>query len=306
MLKKLKGMLEMEKEKTKMENLLQRDIDYSFVITVPEGETIEPMYDELSFDYKIKKLDFTPACDMASSATYNPFCYIKNEWDVRKLAACIMKNTVDKKTAGDSFLDESSQILFESIVFYLIYKLPEEQRTFSTVIRLLKEMNPKDGKFLLELDRLFSEFAKNNSGHMAISAWANFRQLEPLMIKETIISLIDRLNIFDLPEVKRLTSTNTLEFETVGTETTALFVCTGDSDSSMKLLTAILYTQMFNVLFKMADNDYTEQGKKLPVHVRFLLGELENIGEIPELKELLLTARSREISAVIKSKQCFC
>lgn len=284
-------------------NIMQANTSY--IITDPKGEILRDTGGMLEkFGYKIKVFNIK---DMTHSCNYNPMAYIDYykrgssfaDKDIIKLINTLMKNTSkDGKGASDPFWDNAERTLLLSIISYLYYEAPKEEQNFGMVIELIRcaKVSEEDENFESILDSLMQDLEKENPEHIAVKYYGDFKQAAGKTAKSIIISALARLGIFAIPQVVDLMCIDTIDIPKIGEEKTALYVIIPDSDDTFNCIVAMLYTQLFDILYDLADLKYQE---RLPLHVRCHLDEFANIGIIPNFEKLLATMRSREISANI-------
>lgn len=281
-------------------NLLQANCSY--VVTDPSGELLQTQAHHLEKEqgYKIKVFDLT---DMTKSSHYNPFNYIRNENGVLQMINCLIKNTNgDKKGAGDPFWEKAETTLLLSLCFYLRETVPLAEQNFSNVMRLLKVagVDEDDPNAQSQLDIMMETLREKNPESMAVSNYDDFKQAAGKTLKSILISASVRLQAFNFADVKLLTDDDTLDLGSIGDEKQALFVVIPAADSTFNFLVSMMYSQLFETLYYHAEHDTKVcKGKRLPVHVRFLLDEFANIGTIPEFEKKLSTMRKYEISCTI-------
>ncbi|HDO9489571.1 TPA: type IV secretory system conjugative DNA transfer family protein [Clostridioides difficile] len=275
-------------------NLMQ--LHTSYVITDPKG-TLLPECGKMlvDADYKLKYFN---TIDFSKSMHYNPFEYIRKEKDILKLVNTIILNTSGEgEKCKEDFWIKAERLLYQALVGYIYYELPKEDRNFSTLLYLLNQMEAKEDneEFKNPIDIIFEDLESKDEGHFAVRQYKKYKQAAGKTAKSILISCGARLSPFDIKELREITEYDELELDTLGDNKQALFIIIDDTDSTFNFLVAILYTQMFNVLCNKADNEYKG---RLPVHVRCLLDEFANIGQIPSFEKLIATVRSREISVV--------
>ena len=284
-------------------NIMQANTSY--VITDPKGEILRDTGSMLEKQgYKIKVFNLI---DMGNSCNYNPMAYIDYfnkgssyaDKDIIKLINTLMKNTTkDGKGAGDPFWDNAERTLLLSIISYLYYEAPEHEQNFGMVIDLIRcaKVSEEDENFESILDSLMQDLEKEKPQHSAVKYYGDFKQAAGKTAKSIIISALARLGIFAIKQVVDLMCIDTIDIPKIGEEKTALFVIIPDSDDTFNCVVAMLYTQLFDILYNLADFKY---GGRLPIHVRGHFDEFANIGTIPNFDKLIATMRSREISANI-------
>lgn len=275
-------------------NLLQANCSY--VITDPSGELLESMGSFLREQgYEIRVFNLV---DMEHSDTYNPFRYIRNQEGVLIMINALIKNTTPKGSrSSDPFWEKAETALLEALCFYVLAVLPKEEQNFSTVMKLLRLAEAPEGQDSV-LDGLFAALAKTDPEHIAVTSYAVFKSAGGGKTAQSIlISCQTRLHTFNLDAIKALTSTDNIDLGTVGDKKVALFCITPTADTTFNYLVALLYTQLFEMLYHHAETEC--EGRRLPHHVRFLLDEFANIGTIPEFPQKLSTMRKYEISCTI-------
>ena len=229
---------------------------------------------------------------------YNPFAYIHEEKDILKLVTTLMANTKGEGTGGDPFWEKSEKLLYTALIAYLHYEAPGEEQNFATLLQLLNAMEVRedDEEYQNPVDLLFEELSKRKPNSFAVRQYRLFQLAAGKTMKSILISCGARLAPFDIQEIRDATMYDELELDKLGDRKTALFLIMSDTDSTFNFLISMIYTQLFNLLCDKADDQY---GGKLPVHVRCLIDECANIGQIPQLEKLVATIRSREISACL-------
>ena len=229
---------------------------------------------------------------------YNPFSYIHEEKDILKLVTTLMANTKGEGTGGDPFWEKSEKLLYTALIAYLHYEAPAEEQNFATLLQLLNAMEVRedDEEYQNPVDLLFEELSKRKPNSFAVRQYRLFQLAAGKTMKSILISCGARLAPFDIQEIRDATMYNELELDKLGDRKTAPFLIMSDTDSTFNFLISMIYTQLFNLLCDKADDQY---GGKLPVHVRCLIDECANIGQIPQLEKLVATIRSREISACL-------
>jgi len=280
-------------------NLMQcrsKDFPVSYVITDPKGSLIEEAGKMLlRHGYRIKVLN---TINFKKSMHYNAFAYIRSEKDILKLVTTLIANTKGEKKGGDEFWEKAEILLYTALIAYLYYESPPEERNFATLAEMINAMEVRedDEEFKNTIDHLFDGLAERKPDHFAVRQYAKFKLAAGKTAKSILVSCGARLAPFDIAEVRDLTMYDELELDTLGDEKTALFIIISDTDDSFNFLVSMAYTQLFNLLCEKADDVY---GGRLPYHVRCLIDEAANIGQIPKLEKLMATIRSREISACI-------
>mgnify|MGYP000096592774 CR=1 FL=1 len=297
--------------------LMQMPDNVSFVVTDPKGTIIvecgkmlargTPKKDKngkilrdkngrvVMAPYKIKVLN---TINFAKSMHYNPFHYIRSEKDILKLVTTLMTNTKGEGSGGDPFWEKSERLLLTALIAYLHYEAPVEEQNFATLLEMLNTMQvlEDDEEYQNPVDLLFEELAKKKPNSFAGRQYKLYKLAAGKTAKSILISCGARLAPFDIQELRDLTMYDELQLDTLGDKKTALFLIMSDTDSTFNFLISMVYTQLFNLLCDKADDQY---GGKLPVHVRCLIDECANIGQIPNLEKLVATIRSREISACL-------
>ena len=269
----------------------------SFIVTDPKGEMLRAVGNLfLEEGYVLRVFDLI---DPAKSDCYNPFCYIRKDADVFKLIDNFIKNTTPKGAkANDPFWEKSETALDAALMLYLLHEAPEEDQNMETILYMIENGGAKeeDDDYQSPLDLLFEALEEEQPDHIAVRQYHIFKQAAGKTAKSILISCGARLAPFDIKELRDLMSYDELELDTLGDRKTALFLIMSDTDSTFNFVIAMLQSQLFNLLCDKADDEY---GGKLPVHVRCLLDEFANIGQIPQFEKLIATIRSREISASI-------
>ena len=268
----------------------------SYCITDPKGSLICETGKMLqSNGYRIKVLN---TINFRKSMHYNPFSYIHSEKDILKLVTCLMQNTRGDGKGGDPFWEKAEQLLYTALIGYIWLEAPEEERNFNTLIEMINSMEVRedDENFENSVDLIFKDLKAKNPNHFAVRQYAKFKLSAGKTAKSILVSCGARLAVFDIPELRDVTAYDELELDTLGDKKTALFLIMSDTDDSFNFLISMCYTQLFNLLCEKADDVY---GGRLPVHVRCLIDECANIGQIPKLEKLVATIRSREISACL-------
>ena len=276
-------------------NLMQ--MHSSFVVTDPKSTLLIECGKMLQKGgYKIRSLN---TINFKKSMHYNPFAYIRSEKDILKLVNVIIANTKgDGEKSGEDFWVKAERLLYCALIGYIYYEAPEEEKNFITLLDLINasEVREDDENYKSPVDMLFDRLAEREPEHFAVKQYVKFKQAAGKTLKSILISCGARLAPFDIKELRDLMEYDELELDTLGDEKTALFVIISDTDDTFNFVVAIMYSQLFNLLCDKADNEY---GGRLPVHVRCLLDEFSNIGQIPKFEKLIATIRSREISACI-------
>jgi type IV secretion system protein VirD4 len=276
-------------------NLMQ--MTTSYCVTDPKGTILVECGKMLQKGgYKIRSLN---TINFKKSMHYNPFAYIRSEKDILKLVNVIIANTKgDGEKSGEDFWVKAERLLYCALIGYIYYEAPEEEKNFITLLDLINasEAREDDENYKSPVDMLFDRLAEREPEHFAVKQYVKFKQAAGKTLKSILISCGARLAPFDIKELRDLMEYDELELDTLGDEKTALFVIISDTDDTFNFVVAIMYSQFFNLLCDKADNEY---GGRLPVHVRCLLDEFSNIGQIPKFEKLISTIRSREISACI-------
>ena len=275
-------------------NLLQ--CHSSYVVTDPKGTIVlECGQAMLKNGYKVKVLN---TINFKKSMHYNPFSYVHSEKDILKLVTTLMTNTKGEGSGGDPFWEKSERLLLTALIAYLHYEAPVEEQNFATLLEMLNTMQvlEDDEEYQNPVDLLFEELAKKKPNSFAGRQYIVYKLAAVKTAKSILISCGARLAPFDIQELRDLTMYDELQLDTLGDKKTALFLIMSDTDSTFNFLISMVYTQLFNLLCDKADDVY---GGKLPVHVRCLIDECANIGQIPNLEKLVATIRSREISACL-------
>ena len=268
----------------------------SFVVTDPKGSLIVESGRMLRhFGYRIKVMN---TINFAKSMHYNPLAYIHSEKDILKLVNCLIANTRGEGKGGDPFWDKSEVLLYTALIGYLWQEALEEDRNFATLIDMIGSMQTREDNedFRNPIDLMFEDLEREKPDCFAVRQYKKFKLAAGKTAKSILISCGARLAVFDIAELRELTAYDELELDTLGDQKTALFLIMSDTDDSFNFLIAMCYTQLFNLLCDKADDVY---GGRLPVHVRCLIDECANIGQIPKLEKLMATIRSREISACL-------
>ena len=275
-------------------NLLQ--CHSSYVVTDPKGSIVVECGNALLKNgYKLKILN---TINFKKSMHYNPFAYVHSEKDILKLVTTLMTNTKGEGSGGDPFWEKSERLLLTALIAYLHYEAPVEEQNFATLLEMLNTMQvlEDDEEYQNPVDLLFKELAKKKPNSFAGRQYKLYKLAAGKTAKSILISCGARLAPFDIQELRDLTMYDELQLDTLGDKKTALFLIMSDTDSTFNFLISMVYTQLFNLLCDKADDVY---GGKLPVHVRCLIDECANIGQIPNLEKLVATIRSREISACL-------
>ena len=275
-------------------NLLQ--LHSSYVLTDPKGTTILSVGN--AFVKKGYRIKIFNCINFKKSMHYNPFAYIHSEKDILKLVTTLMTNTRGEGKGGDPFWDKAEKLLLTSLIAYIHYEAPEEEQNFATLLEFLNvmEVREDDEEFQNPVDQMFEKLGEQQPNHFAVRQYRLYKLAAGKTAKSILISCGARLAPFDIAELREITAYDELELDTLGDRKTALFLIMSDTDSTFNFLISMVYTQLFNLLCEKADDVY---GGRLPVHVRCLIDECANIGQIPNLEKLVATIRSREISACL-------
>ena len=280
-------------------NLMQctsKKYPVSFVVTDPKGSIVTECGKMLlRYGYRLKIMN---TINFKKSMHYNPFAYIHSEKDILKLVTVLIANTKGEGKAGDDFWVKAETLLYTALIGYIHYEAPVEEQNFSTLIEFINAMEVRedDEEFQNPVDLMFAELEKENPQHFAVRQYKKYKLAAGKTAKSILISCGARLAPFDIQELRDLTAYDELELDTLGDRKTALFLIMSDTDDTFNFLISMCYTQLFNLLCEKADDVY---GGRLPVHVRCLIDEAANIGQIPRLEKLIATIRSREISACL-------
>ena len=275
-------------------NLMQ--LHSSYVVTDPKGQLVLETGRLLErAGYKISVLN---TINFKKSMHYNPFSYIHSEKDILKLVTCLIANTTGSGQKGDEFWTNAEKLLYMALIGYIHYEAPEEEQNFGTMLEMLNSMEVRedDEEFKNPVDCLFDELKAKDPEHFAVRQYAKYKLAAGKTAKSILVSCGARLAPFDIAELRDVTAYDELALDTLGDRKTALFLIMSDTDSTFNFLISMVYTQLFNLLCEKADDVY---GGRLPVHVRCLIDECANIGQIPNLEKLMATIRSREISACL-------
>ena len=276
-------------------NLLQ--CHSSYVVTDPKGSIVVECGNALlKKGYKLKILN---TINFSKSMHYNPFAYVHSEKDILKLVNTLIANTKgDGEKAGEDFWVKSERLFYCALIGYIWYEAPEEEKNFTTLLEMINasEAREDDEDFQNPVDLMFERLEEKDPEHFAVKQYKKYKLAAGKTAKSILISCGARLAPFDIKELRELMETDEMELDTIGDRKTALFVIISDTDDTFNFVVSILYTQLFNLLCDKADDEY---GGRLPVHVRCLLDEFANIGQIPKFEKLIATIRSREISASI-------
>ena len=275
-------------------NLMQ--LHSSYVVTDPKGSiAVECGKLMLRNGYKVKIFN---SINFKKSHHYNPFAYIHSEKDILKLVTTLIANTKGDGKSGDDFWQKAETLLYTALIGYIHYEAPEEEQNFATLIEFINAMEVRedDETFENNVDLAFKELASREPNHFAVRQYKKYKLASGKTAKSINISCGARLAPFDIQELREITMYDELELDTLGDRKTALFLIMSDTDSTFNFLISMIYSQLFNLLCEKADDVY---GGRLPVHVRCLIDECANIGQIPNLEKLMATIRSREISACL-------
>lgn len=275
-------------------NLLQ--MHSSYVVTDPKGTIVLECGHALQKNgYEIRILN---TINFKKSMHYNPFAYIHSEKDILKLVTTLIANTKGDGKSGDEFWTKAETLLYCALIGYIHYEAPVEEQNFATLIEFINAMEVRedDEEFQNPVDIMFENLEKKNPKHFAVRQYKKYKLAAGKTAKSILISCGARLAVFDIQELRELTAYDELELDTLGDKKTALFLIMSDTDSTFNFLISMAYTQLFNLLCEKADDVY---GGRLPIHVRCLIDEMANIGQIPNLEKLIATIRSREISACL-------
>lgn len=268
----------------------------SFVVTDPKGSIVIECGNLLRRNgYRIKIMN---TINFKKSHHYNPFAYIHSEKDILKLVTCLISNTKGEGKTGDDFWVKAETLLYTALIAYIHYEAPEEEQNFSTLLEFLNSMEVRedDEEFQNPVDLIFEELEKTKPNSFAGRQYRLYKLAAGKTAKSILISCGARLAPFDIAELRNMTAYDELELDTLGDRKTALFFIMSDTDDTFNFLISMAYTQLFNLLCEKADDVY---GGRLPIHVRCLIDEAANIGQIPRLEKLMATIRSREISACL-------
>lgn len=268
----------------------------SYVVTDPKGSIVVECGKLMQREgYRIKILN---TINFSKSMHYNPFAYIRSEKDILKLVTTLIANTKGEGKAGEDFWVKAETLLYTSLIGYIHYEAPEEEQNFSTLIEFINasEVREDDEDFQNPVDLMFDALEARDPDHFAVRQYKKFKLAAGKTAKSILISCGARLAPFDIKELRELTAYDEMELDTLGDQKTALFIIISDTDDTFNFLVSMAYTQLFNLLCDKADDVY---GGHLPIHVRCLIDEAANIGQIPRLEKLVATIRSREISACL-------
>ena len=275
-------------------NLLQ--MHSSYVLTDPKGTVLPEIGNALAKNgYRIKIFN---TINFKKSMHYNPFAYVHDEKDILKLVTTLIANTKGEGKSGDEFWEKAEKLLYSALIGYIHYEAPEEEQNFSTLLEMINAMEVRedDEEFKNPVDLMFDELAERDPDHFAVRQYVKYKLSAGKTAKSILVSCGARLAPFDIKELREITAYDELELDTLGDKKTALFLIMSDTDATFNFLISMVYTQLFNLLCEKADDVY---GGRLPVHVRCLIDEAANIGQIPNLEKLMATIRSREISAAL-------
>jgi type IV secretion system protein VirD4 len=275
-------------------NLMQ--LHSSYVVTDPKGSIVVECGDLMRRNYY--RIKIFNSINFKKSHHYNPFAYIHSEKDILKLVTTLISNTKGDGKSGDDFWQKAETLLYTALIGYIHYEAPVEEQNFATLIEFVNAMEVRedDETFENPVDLAFKELASREPQHFAVRQYAKYKLAAGKTAKSINISCGARLAVFDIQELREITMYDELELDTLGDEKTALFLIMSDTDSTFNFLISMIYSQLFNLLCEKADDVY---GGRLPVHVRCLIDEAANIGQIPNLEKLMATIRSREISACL-------
>lgn len=275
-------------------NLLQ--MHSSYVLTDPKGTVLPEVGNALLKNgYRIKIFN---TINFKKSMHYNPFAYVHDEKDILKLVTTLIANTKGEGKSNDEFWEKAEKLLYSALIGYIHYEAPEEEQNFSTLLEMINAMEVRedDEEFKNPVDLMFDELAERDPDHFAVRQYAKYKLSAGKTAKSILVSCGARLAPFDIKELREITAYDELELDTLGDKKRALFLIMSDTDATFNFLISMVYTQLFNLLCEKADDVY---GGRLPVHVRCLIDEAANIGQIPNLEKLMATIRSREISAAL-------
>lgn len=269
----------------------------SYVVTDPKGTVVLECGKMLEDNgYKIRIMN---TINFKKSMHYNPFAYIHSEKDILKLVNTIIANTKgDGEKSNEDFWVKAERLYYTALIGYIWYEAPPEEQNFSTLLEMINasEVREEDEEFKNAVDMMFEELEEKDPEHFAVKQYKKYKLAAGKTAKSILISCGARLAPFDIKELRELMEYDEMELDTLGDRKSALFVIISDTDDTFNFVVAMMYTQLFNLLCDKADDEY---GGRLPVHVRFLLDEFANIGQIPKFEKLIATIRSREISACI-------
>ena len=261
-----------------------------------DGKPMKDKHGKVIYEpYRIKVLN---TINFKKSMHYNPFAYIHSEKDILKLVTTLIANTKGEGKAGDDFWVKAETLLYCALIGYIHYEAPVEEQNFSTLIEFINAMEVRedDEEFKNPVDLMFDALESEKPNHFAVRQYKKYKLAAGKTAKSILISCGARLAPFDIKELRDLTAYDELELDTLGEKKTALFVIISDTDATFNFIVSIMYSQLFNLLCDKADDVYNG---RLPIHVRCLLDEFANIGQIPQFEKLIATIRSREISASI-------
>ena len=275
-------------------NILQ--MHSSYVVTDPKGTVVNEVGNALVKNGYVMKIFNT--INFKKSMHYNPFAYVHDEKDILKLVTTLIANTKGEGKSGDEFWEKAERLLYSALIGYIHYEAPEEEQNFTTLLEMLNAMEVRedDEEFKNPVDLMFEELEERNPEHFAVRQYKKYKLAAGKTAKSILVSCGARLAPFDIKELREITAYDELELDTLGDRKTALFLIMSDTDATFNFLISMVYTQLFNLLCEKADDVY---GGRLPVHVRCLIDEAANIGQIPNLEKLMATIRSREISAAL-------
>ena len=275
-------------------NIMQ--LHSSYVVTDPKGQLVLETGRLLErAGYEIRVLN---TINFKKSMRYNPFAYIHSEKDILKLVTCLITNTTGQGKSGDEFWTNAEKLLYTALIGYIHYEAPPEEQNFASMLEMLNSMEVRedDENFKNRVDYLMEDLERRKPGHFATRQYAKFDLAAGKTAKSILVSCGARLSPFDIAELREVTAYDELSLDTIGDKKTALFLIMSDTDSTFNFLISMVYSQLFNLLCEKADDVY---GGRLPIHVRCLIDECANIGQIPNLEKLMATIRSREISACL-------
>ena len=275
-------------------NLLQ--MHSSYVVTDPKGTVVNEVGTALQRNgYEVKIFN---TINFRKSMHYNPFAYVHDEKDILKLVTTLIANTKGEGKGGDEFWEKAEKLLYSALIGYIHYEAPEEEQNFTTLLEMINAMEVRedDEEFKNPVDLMFDELAERDPDHFAVRQYLKFKLAAGKTSKSILVSCGARLAPFDIKELREITAYDELELDMLGDRKTALFLIMSDTDATFNFLISMVYTQLFNLLCEKADDVY---GGRLPIHVRCLIDEMANIGQIPNLEKLMATIRSREISAAL-------
>ncbi|MBO4900211.1 MAG: type IV secretory system conjugative DNA transfer family protein, partial [Lachnospiraceae bacterium] len=275
-------------------NILQ--MHSSYVVTDPKGQIVCELGEVLlRGGYRVKVFN---TINFKKSMHYNPFVYVHNEKDILKLVNTLIVNTKGDGKVGDEFWQKAEKLLYSALIGYIHYEAPVEEQNFNTLLEFINamEIREDDDTFKNPVDLMFENLEKRDPNHFAVRQYAKFKLAAGKTSRSILVSCGARLAPFDIQELREITAYDELDLDTIGDKKTALFLIMSDTDGTFNFLVSMIYTQLFNLLCEKADDEY---GGRLPVHVRCLIDEAANIGQIPNLEKLMATIRSREISAAL-------